>query len=128
MMAGYIATLRVHIEAGQAGGFIGTGLRPGETASGSCGWPSAASTRWSASASDVQLEPIIDSFTDIIWHTLYAPAQTLGVGRNLRVALSVHCVRAMPSVTRKSQGSRAERREQLEETLLAAVEKLLARR
>ena len=27
-------------------------------------------------ASDVQLEPIVDSFTDIIWHTLYAPAQS----------------------------------------------------
>ena len=78
MMAGYVATLRAHIERGP-----GRRLHRHEPAPrrdrgvARCGWPSAASIRWSAPAPDAELGPIIDSFTDIVWYTLYAPDPTV---------------------------------------------------
>ena len=77
LMRGYIATLRAHIEEGQAGGFIGAGLRPDETASWLMWMAERGQHQMVGPAPpDTELGPIIDSFTDIVWHTLYAPAQS----------------------------------------------------
>ncbi|MGH3494345.1 MAG: TetR/AcrR family transcriptional regulator, partial [Sciscionella sp.] len=69
-----IAGLRRHIVDGQAAGSIDPGLRPRETAAWLTWMAERGLHLMVSAASDVELDGLIDAYTDIIWNTLYAPA------------------------------------------------------
>lgn len=74
MMDRNIAGLRKHIRAGQKGGWVDPGLLPDQTA----GWLTWMAERGLhqlvRTASDAEVERLVDAYTTIIWNTLYAPA------------------------------------------------------
>jgi AcrR family transcriptional regulator len=75
---GNIAGLRRHIVAGQRAGSIDPVLRPEETAAWLT-WMAERGLHLMVSAADDDgLVRLIDSYTDIIWNTLYAPVARAG--------------------------------------------------
>jgi AcrR family transcriptional regulator len=71
-----VAGLAEHIRAGQAGGFVDPAIRPVETAE----WLTWMAERTQhALGSDIDqptLQRHADTYTDIVWQTLYAPVVT----------------------------------------------------
>jgi AcrR family transcriptional regulator len=73
MMGANAAGLRKHLRAGQAAGFVDPGLPPSQTA-GWLTWMAERSLHQLVrSASDAELENLVDAYTGIVWNTLYAP-------------------------------------------------------
>jgi AcrR family transcriptional regulator len=77
VIAGNVAGLAEHIRTGQRRGFVDPGLLPTET---------AAWLTWMAERTQHALDPTIgehdldrhtDTYTDIVWQTLYAPARAM---------------------------------------------------
>jgi AcrR family transcriptional regulator len=75
MMAGNIAGLRKHIRAGQREGFIDPALPPQQTAQWLTWMAERGLHQLVRTASDTELERLIDAYTAIVWNTLYAPAR-----------------------------------------------------
>lgn len=76
MMSGNAASLRKHIRAGQAAGFIDPTLAPAPVA-GWLTWMAERSLHQLVrAASDRELPGLVDAYTSIVWNTLYAPART----------------------------------------------------
>lgn len=75
MMNRNIAGLRKHIRAGQKAGSVDPGLLPDQTA----GWLTWMAERGLhqlvRTASEAELERLVDAYTAIIWNTLYAPVR-----------------------------------------------------
>jgi AcrR family transcriptional regulator len=75
MMKRNIAGLRKHIKAGQKAGFVDPDLLPDQTA----GWLTWMAERGLhqlvRTASDAELDRLIDAYTAIVWNALYAPAR-----------------------------------------------------
>ncbi|MGE4425415.1 MAG: TetR/AcrR family transcriptional regulator [Solirubrobacteraceae bacterium] len=74
MMAGNVGGLRKHIRTGQKQGFITAGLHPEETAGWLTWMAERGFHRLVRTASDGEVDRLIDAYTDIVWFTLYAPA------------------------------------------------------
>jgi AcrR family transcriptional regulator len=75
MMNRNIAELRTHIRAGQKAGFVDPGLAPDPTARWLMWMAERGLHQLVRTASDAELERLIDAFTGVIWNTLYAPAR-----------------------------------------------------
>jgi TetR/AcrR family transcriptional regulator, ethionamide resistance regulator len=75
MMKRNIAGLRKHIKAGQKAGFVDPDLLPDQTA----GWLTWMAERGLhqlvRTASDAELDRLIDAYTAIVWNALYAPTR-----------------------------------------------------
>jgi AcrR family transcriptional regulator len=77
-IGGNIAGLKRHIAAGQKAGTVDPGLRPAQTAAWLTWMAERGLHLLVASASDEELERLVDAYTDIIWNTLYAPVSREG--------------------------------------------------
>ena len=74
-MSRNVAALRKHIKEGQREGWIAPDLRPAETAEWLMWMAERGQHRLIARADgDDEVERLIDAYTDIVWHTLYAYA------------------------------------------------------
>ncbi|MDO9409372.1 TetR/AcrR family transcriptional regulator [Patulibacter sp.] len=68
------AGLRRHIQDGQKAGAVAPNLLPAETAAWLTWMAERGFHQLVRDASDEDLERLVESYTDIIWSTLYAPA------------------------------------------------------
>jgi TetR/AcrR family transcriptional regulator, ethionamide resistance regulator len=75
MMNKNIAGLRAHIRAGQKSGSIDPDLLPDQTARWLTWMAERGLHQLVRTASDAELERLVDAFTSVIWNTLYAPAR-----------------------------------------------------
>jgi AcrR family transcriptional regulator len=73
MMDGNIAGLRKHIRVGQKAGSIDTELPADETARWLTWMAERGLHQLVRTASDSELERLIDAYTSIVWNTLYGP-------------------------------------------------------
>jgi hypothetical protein len=74
-MRQYIDGLRIHIEAGQAAGFIDPALPPGETAYW-LQWMAERGLHMMARRdADANTERMARAYASIVWNTLYAPTR-----------------------------------------------------
>ncbi len=74
MMSRNIGGLRAHIRRGQRDGWIPAELLAGETAAWLTWMAERGQHQMVRSADDAELERLIDSYTDVVWHALYAHA------------------------------------------------------
>ena len=74
MMGRNIAGLRRHIAEGQRAGTIDPDLLPEETSAWLMWMAERGLHQVVRQASEAEIERLIDAYTAIIWHTLYAPA------------------------------------------------------
>jgi AcrR family transcriptional regulator len=77
-----INTLAKHIRKGQRRGFIDPTLIPNETAAWLTWMAETTQYELNPSLSAAELDRHIDTYTDILWSTLYAPAQAGVAGRS----------------------------------------------
>ena len=66
--------MRAHIRRGQKGGWIPGDLLAGETAAWLTWMAERGQHQMVRSAGDAELERLIDAYTDVVWHALYAHA------------------------------------------------------
>lgn len=74
MMDANVAGLRKHIRAGQRAGFVDPTLLPAETAGWLTWMAERGLHRLVRGASDAEAERLVESYTSIVWNTLYRPA------------------------------------------------------
>jgi AcrR family transcriptional regulator len=77
-MRRYIAGLRAHIEAGQAGRFIDPSLPAAETAYWLQWMAERGLHQMLRAESEAGQERLTDAYTGIVWNTLYAPTRDRG--------------------------------------------------
>jgi AcrR family transcriptional regulator len=75
LIADLINTLAKHIRKGQRGGFIDPDLPPNETAAWLTWMAETTQYELNPSLTPEQLERHLDTYTDILWSTLYAHAR-----------------------------------------------------
>ena len=73
MMSENIAGLRAHIRRGQTAGFVDPALLPAETAAWLTWMAERGLHQLVRGASDAALERLVDSYTRIVWNTVYRP-------------------------------------------------------
>ena len=74
MMGRNTAGLRAHIKRGQKEGWIAPGLPAGETASWLTWMAERGQHQMVRGASDAEVARLIDAYTGVVWHALYAHA------------------------------------------------------
>jgi AcrR family transcriptional regulator len=74
-MRRYIDGLRVHIETGQAGGFVDPSLHAAETAYWLQWMAERGLHRMASADAGAERERLAEAYTAIVWNTLYAPAR-----------------------------------------------------
>lgn len=75
MMRRNTASMRKHIRAGQAAGFVDPTLLPDETASWLTWMAERGFHQLVRGAADAEVERLVDAYTAIVWNTLYAGAR-----------------------------------------------------
>jgi AcrR family transcriptional regulator len=75
-MGRYIDGLRTHIENGQESGFVDPSLPAAETAYWLQWMAERGLHRMVRSATDTEVQRLLDAYAGIVWNTLYAPTRT----------------------------------------------------
>jgi AcrR family transcriptional regulator len=78
MMQRNTASLRKHIRVGQAAGTVNQELRAAETAAWLTWMAERGFHQLVRGASDAEVDRLVDAYTSIVWHTLYASAPNRG--------------------------------------------------